>query len=197
MSIVGRERDLLHFRKHRQKSTLTKRKGGIKKKKKKGFSKITLLNSSATTSCNATSPLTIPCRHHLIPPFLSFLPPPFSHCSLRSLPTLLTKGFLFSHYLLRFVGRTNDIVCVCWKEKRGGGWWFFFSFHFSFRHVQSALLLLLFFFSLFRRSFSLLRSCVFPLFILLQFFDVDNRSGFPITMSIVLVSWRFEASARD
>lgn len=94
-------------------------------------------------------------------PFLSFLPPPFSHCSLRSLPTLLTKGFLFSHYLLRFVGRTNDIVCVCWKERREGAViFFFFPFFVPSRAVSPPPPP--FFFFLFRRSFSLLRSCVFP-----------------------------------
>lgn len=152
MSIVGRTW-LDSFLQTSSESPLTKR------KKRKSFSKITLLNSSATTSCNATSPLTIPCRHHLIPPFLSFLPP-FSHCSLRSLPTLLTKGFLFSHYLLRFVGRTNDIVCVCWG---GGGRWFFFLS--IFRSVTCSQPSFFFFYSVVR--FRCCEVAFFPLFILL------------------------------
>lgn len=159
-----------------------------KGKKRKSFSKITLLNSSATTSCNATSPLTIPCRHHLIP--LSFLPP-----SLQSLFTSLSayftdKGISFLP-LSSALRRAHERYSVC---VGGGGGGDFFSFHFSFRHVQSALLLF-FFYSVVR--FRCCEVAFFPLFILLLQFR--RRQSERISHNDVDCSRQLtiEASARD
>lgn len=89
------------------------------------------------------------------PPFLA------SHCSLRPLPTLLTKGFLFSYYLVRFVGRTNDILG---REERA--LLFFFLFFVPSRAVTLLPTTLPFF----SRSFPLLQLAFFLLCIrLLQF----------------------------
>lgn len=180
MSIVGRTW-LDSFSQTSSESPLTKR-----KEKRKSFSKITLLNSSATTSCNATSPLTIPCRHHLIP--LSFLPP-----SLQSLFTSLSayftdKGISFlplSSALRRAHERYS--VCVCWRGGRGR-WFFFLSIFRSVTCSQPSSFFFFipsFVFAVAKLRFSLYSSSS-------SSFDVDNRSGFPITMSIVLVSWRLK-----
>lgn len=192
MSIVGRERDLLHFRKHRQKSPLTKRKGGGIKEKEKGL----LENNSPKLVRNDFVQRDIPINYSMPSPLnspLSFLPPPSLQSLFTSLSAYFTdKGISFLP-LSSALRRAHERYSMCVLEgEEGGGRFFFLSIFRSVTCSQPSSSSS-FFFSFY--SVVRFRCCevaFFPLFILLQFFDVDNRSGFPITMSIVLVSWRLK-----
>lgn len=152
MSIVGRSW-LDSFSQTSSKSPLTK----WRKKKKKKL----LENNSPKLVRNDFVQRDIPINYSMPSPlnspfFPSSLPSVIVHFALC---LLYWQRDFFSPIIFCASSGARTILCVC-VGREVGGRWFFFSFHFSFRHVQSALLL--FFFFLFRRSFSLLRSCVFP-----------------------------------
>lgn len=123
---------------------------------------------------------------------LSFLPPPSLQSLFTSLSAYFTdKGISFLP-LSSALRRAHERYSMCVLEgEEGGGRFFFFPFFVPSRAVSPPPPPPFFsFYSVVR--FRCCEVAFFPLFILLQFFDVDNRSGFPITMSIVLVSWRLK-----